>query len=387
MLGVNLRGKRILHLVNHDAMVYQFLLPHLSWQIFEGADVHLGCADWGRSDFLKGIGLKITHIPFSLSPVKFISAFLKIRKLVTSEQFDIIITHTNIAGWISRLALMSVGRKCDFHMLHASFFDPKVPFFKRYIFIVMERFFSPSTRAYISPNTFDKQYLVKHGFAAANNVCVTLGVGVDPLRMQVVEGNRSFETDLHKAEKQFIVGYLGRIIRKKGVAELLKALYIANKNSEKCIKLIVAGEFYSRYFKFKLWLLILRYNLVDKVHFLGRLENPSSFFSWIDVLILPSRGEGEGFGMVIAEAAFARKPVIVTDVPCFCDIVTNGETGLVVPRRNHRALARAIVKLSKDKVLCKKLSDSLYSTKHSYSVDEVLNRIKGFYYLYLANHE
>jgi glycosyltransferase involved in cell wall biosynthesis len=62
-----------------------------------------------------------------------------------------------------------------------------------------------------------------------------------------------------------------------------------------------------------------------------------------DVLVFPSTYEG--FGLVVLEAMSQGLPVIATPAGCAPDLVTDGETGVMVPFRNSRALADAVTRV------------------------------------------
>jgi glycosyltransferase involved in cell wall biosynthesis len=62
-----------------------------------------------------------------------------------------------------------------------------------------------------------------------------------------------------------------------------------------------------------------------------------------DVLVFPSTYEG--FGLVVLEAMSQGLPVIATPVGCAPELVREGETGLIVPARNSRALADAVTRM------------------------------------------
>jgi glycosyltransferase involved in cell wall biosynthesis len=62
-----------------------------------------------------------------------------------------------------------------------------------------------------------------------------------------------------------------------------------------------------------------------------------------DVLVFPSTYEG--FGLVVLEAMSQGLPVIATPAGCAPDLVTSGETGVMVPFRNSRALADAVTRV------------------------------------------
>jgi glycosyltransferase involved in cell wall biosynthesis len=73
------------------------------------------------------------------------------------------------------------------------------------------------------------------------------------------------------------------------------------------------------------------------------------------LLCLPS--ESESFGLVVAEAWAARKPVVVSDIPVLRELVTQGEGGLAAPRQPD-AMAGAIRRLVHDEALARRMAES-----------------------------
>jgi len=86
-------------------------------------------------------------------------------------------------------------------------------------------------------------------------------------------------------------------------------------------------------------------DLGDHWSFLGILEDESmaAFFELCDVTVLPSINSTESFGMVQIESMMSGTPVVATDIPGVrCPVQVTG-MGKIVPPRNARALAEAIV--------------------------------------------
>jgi starch synthase len=65
-----------------------------------------------------------------------------------------------------------------------------------------------------------------------------------------------------------------------------------------------------------------------------------------DLFVLPSLGEH--FGRVLIEAMATGLAVVATDAGGVPEIVSHGETGLLVPPADPRALADAVVRLLKE---------------------------------------
>lgn len=84
----------------------------------------------------------------------------------------------------------------------------------------------------------------------------------------------------------------------------------------------------------------------DRVIFLGHREDIHDLLACSDLFVLPSIYEG--LPLSILEAMDAGKAVIATAVGGTPEAVSDGETGLLVPRRDSTALASAMRKLISD---------------------------------------
>jgi glycosyltransferase involved in cell wall biosynthesis len=79
----------------------------------------------------------------------------------------------------------------------------------------------------------------------------------------------------------------------------------------------------------------------ENIKVLGFRRDIPFIFSQSNIIVFPSY-YGEGLPKVLIEAAASGRPVITTDHPGCRDAIRNGETGLLVPVRNPKALADAI---------------------------------------------
>lgn len=71
----------------------------------------------------------------------------------------------------------------------------------------------------------------------------------------------------------------------------------------------------------------------------------------LDVLVLASTPRSEGMPTVILEAMASGKPVLATDVGAVRELVTDGETGLVVPAGDLDAMTGSLLRLLDDAAL------------------------------------
>lgn len=83
--------------------------------------------------------------------------------------------------------------------------------------------------------------------------------------------------------------------------------------------------------------------LSENIHFLGSRSDMPDLLAAIDIFVLPSLWEG--LSIVLLEAMAAGKPIVATAVSGTNQAMVSGRTGLVVPPRDSRALAEAILAL------------------------------------------
>jgi glycosyltransferase involved in cell wall biosynthesis len=89
---------------------------------------------------------------------------------------------------------------------------------------------------------------------------------------------------------------------------------------------------------------------------LALLYNICDLFVLVPEEILSERGlDSEGFGLVFQEASACGKPVITSNVSGCKEAIVDGETGIMVPARDHRALANAIRRLVTDRAFAHQL--------------------------------
>jgi glycosyltransferase involved in cell wall biosynthesis len=85
---------------------------------------------------------------------------------------------------------------------------------------------------------------------------------------------------------------------------------------------------------------IQRLKLADRIQLTGFQSNMPSFLGSVDIFVMPSLSEG--LGQVVIEAMVAGLPIVASDLPALTELITSGETGLLVPPANAVTLAEAL---------------------------------------------
>ena len=138
-------------------------------------------------------------------------------------------------------------------------------------------------------------------------------------------------------EDALVLGFIGRLVRDKGIVELASAWETLRERHPNAHMLIV-GPFEERDPVPRQTREALEQD--PRVHMLGWQSETAPFYRAMDVVTLPSWREG--FPNVPLEAAAMELPVVSTLVAGCIDAVADGKTGALVPVRDPDALAQAI---------------------------------------------
>jgi|GEM_PF-1294977 len=161
---------------------------------------------------------------------------------------------------------------------------------------------------------------------------------------------RDIRKSLNIQPHDFVLIFVGRIIPLKGLMDLVSAFETVSVRIPESVLLIVGeGPQWPR-----IQSGIAAKGLAGKIRFVGRVDDPHPYLEASDVLVCPSHTEG--FGMVVAEAFRAARPVVATRVDGLLELVVDGETGLSCPAGNPDALAARIMTLHDDPDLAHRLA-------------------------------
>jgi glycosyltransferase involved in cell wall biosynthesis len=135
---------------------------------------------------------------------------------------------------------------------------------------------------------------------------------------------------------------VGRLVQQKGLDVLLTAL--ARPGLER-VELDIVGDGERRP---DLERQASQLGLMARVRFLGWMDRDhlAEVYRRADVFVLPSRDEG--MPNVVLEAMASGLPVIASRIAGACDMVVDGETGLLLPPDDAGALAAAVARLAGD---------------------------------------
>jgi glycosyltransferase involved in cell wall biosynthesis len=140
-----------------------------------------------------------------------------------------------------------------------------------------------------------------------------------------------------------VIGFVGRIVRDKGVVELAAA-WRELRGRYPHLHLLLVGPFEPQDPVPAETERLLRDD--PRVHLAGMDWNTPPLYAAMDLAVLPTYREG--FPNVPLETAAMRLPVVATRIPGCVDAVADGATGLLVPPRDAEALRAALARYLDD---------------------------------------
>jgi glycosyltransferase involved in cell wall biosynthesis len=167
-----------------------------------------------------------------------------------------------------------------------------------------------------------------------------------------------------------IVLAVGRVVEQKDFETLVRAFH--RVRADRDARLVVLGDGDQRG---PLLRLVEQLGLSDSVSFPGFVPNPAPYMRHCSVFVLSSRYEG--LPGVLIQAMACGAPVISTDCPSGpAEILTDGDSGLLVPTGDPDALSRAITDVLGDAQLRERLRRGGSSRAADFSVEGSVARFE-----------
>lgn len=196
----------------------------------------------------------------------------------------------------------------------------------------------------IFQNPDDREVFVRQGLVRPERTMLIRSSGVS------LEAFKPRESGPRLPNTPLTVLFAGRLLREKGILELIEAIRILKAAPEtRDIAFKIAGEPYAGNPSSVTGDQLAAWRAEGLAEFLGHVDPIREQIAACDLVVLPSYREGTP--KILLEACAMEKAVIATDVPGCREVVEPGRNGLLVPARDARALASAIARLGREPLL------------------------------------
>ncbi|MBR1485847.1 MAG: glycosyltransferase, partial [Synergistaceae bacterium] len=318
--------KKILITASNWTHIKNFHLPYIKNFHELGWIVHLACA--GAPEKVPYVDESF-NLPFQkkIFSLKNFAASLILRKKYKTENYDLIITHTSLAAFFTRLAMKNLksGTKI-INTVHGYLFDDDTNKIKRAIFLTAEKFTKAETDLLLLMNNYDYNLALK--YKLGKKIAKIHGIGVDFSRLDNFQNrDDGNERAVLRAKYKIPVDSVVLIFAAEFSARKnQKFLINVMKKLPENIYLVLPGtgilldECKNQAEKL---------GLKDRIIFPGFSENVGSFYNFADIAVSSSRSEGLPFN--ILEAMYMNLPVVASAVKGHTDLLENLEGAKLFP--------------------------------------------------------
>lgn len=356
---------KILEIANVDFVVEKFLTPLINKLSIEDFDIHIVCSDGKRVKELinKGYIIKTITISRRVFELSNFISLIKIYKLIKKEKYDIVHVHTPIACVLGRIAAKIAGVPLIIYTAHGFYFHDGMGKWKKDFLVGIEKIMSNLfTDLIFTVSKEDEKTAINKRIIDKNRVFY-IGNGVNIKKFNI----NNISKDLLKKKKELsildnkikIICFIGRMVREKGIIDLIYAFKDILNIIPKTILLIIGDNIDNeRDLKTKdeLISLISKFNIIEKVIFTGYRNDIVDLLAISDVFVLPSYREG--MPITIIEAMAMERAVVASNIRGCREEVINGKTGYLVPVKSPKKLAGAVLKILKDVKLASKMGQN-----------------------------
>ena len=329
---------RILHVVNISFVIPYFLGKQLNWFADKGNKEFVVCS---ASEELKEFSerycfnYRAIEILRKISIIKDIKAVMATAKFIREIKADVVTGHTPKGGLIAMLAAYITRVPVRIYFRHGLVYETSHGL-KRSLLVNIDRLASilATKIVCVSPSVArksleDKLNSESKQIVLANGTCN----GIDTERFSKgsveIEKLQSIKKKLGIYDGDFIIGFTGRLVRDKGIIELVRA-YHALKQNHSNVRLLLVGMLEVRdALPEDVVKVINEDDGIIKTGYVGYVEI-EYYYALMSVFVLASYREG--FPTSVLEASSMKLPVVTTRATGCIDSIIDGKTGFFV---NH----------------------------------------------------
>ncbi len=307
--------------------------------------------EFGRREGVPCLGVAMER---EIAPIRDALALFRLWRLLRQVRPDVVDAHTPKGALVGITAAFLARVPVRIYHVHGLRFVTTRGL-RRRVLRAAERLTSALATRVLCVSASVARTIIEEGLAPARKVAVILngsinGVDTDRFHPATTDAAaRAAREALGIPAGARVIGFVGRIVREKGVVELLEA-WRTLRDEFPDLHLLVLG-----------WreehddipdhaVAVLRDD--PRVHAPGTDLDTPRYYRAIDVVALPTYREG--FPVVPLEAAASGLPVVATRVPGCTDAIVDGVTGTLIAPRDPSALLAALRRYLRDPALVRR---------------------------------
>ncbi|MGL1902925.1 MAG: glycosyltransferase family 4 protein [Fibrobacterales bacterium] len=338
--------KKLLYAVTIPLTAKAFLKGQLKWFIEKGYDVHLVTSPGEElAEVIEREGCRVTQLSMEreISLKKDVLSFICVLWLLIKDRPSVVNAGTPKASLLFMIASWLLRIPTRVYTLHGLRYQTTTGL-KRTILIACEKIASGcATNIMTVSESVKKCYIDDIQVSPNKMVVINKGScnGFDAEAINVTqlreENRKTLQGQYDLRDKNFVIGFVGRFVKDKGIEELYWAFKELQKKDAQA-RLLLVGRFEDGD--------PLSGNLRSEMEndstvvFTGFVSNVLPFYSIMDLFVLPSFREGLPYTPL--EAASCELPVITTRATGAIDSISDGNTGILIDAVDREQLLEAL---------------------------------------------
>ena len=314
-------------------------------------------------------GVKTFCLPLTrkITPFKDIIAILKLYFFLKREKPKIVHSHTPKAGFVGMTASFFAGVPIRMHtvaglpLMERKFIKKKVLIFiEKLTYLFASNVYSNSKKLmeYILSKKFCSERKIK---TLANGSSNGIDTEYFSDNISLISKNKLLNT-LKILKNDFVFCYVGRVVKDKGINELVSAFNELNLKNKNC-KLIIVGKIENETNPVsKSTMGIIKKN--KNILLTGFKNDVRPYLSIGNCFVFPSYREG--FPNVLMQAGAMDLPCIATNINGCNEIIQDNINGFLIPPKNTDALVKAMQKIMDKKLIIKLSKNCRLMVKEKY---------------------
>lgn len=315
--------------------------------------------------------VKVIEMPMrrEIRIIKDLILIFKICRLIYKRKYTIVHAHSSKAGGIFRLAAWLCKVSFIYYTPHGFYFQGKCGL-ERYIYTSIEKLLGRITsHLIISENELNT--VIKNNIVAEKKIyMINNAIDINEYKCQTEIDK--IKNDIGIPIENFVVGAIGRLVIQKDWETYLFSAQEVIMNYPNTT-FILAGEGEQ---ECRIRDLISKLNLMKNVLLTGYVKDISKIFGVIDILVNTSIWEGLPY--IFLEAMIYKKPIIAT-----CEenreIINDGITGYILPKRDYVKIANKVITLIENKELAREMGKNCGTLLSRYSFDTFIRKHEKMY--------
>ena len=344
--------------------LFAWMIPRFDASRFKVSLVSLRKRDLSE-ETLDTLGIDITYLEKSKFDAR---TWPALQRIVDEKGIDVLHLHGYGATTFGRLVGAWRGLPVVLHE-HANLTD--TPWFQK----VADRVLEPYTDVAIAVSESTAEFVRRARLVRPERVKVVyLGAPLDefsaPRTSDEIAGTRA---EIGAGPSDVVIGTVTRLHDSKGNGYLVEAAAQVVRDRPQA-KFFLFGEGPLRP---ALEAQAAALGLADRFVFGGFVKDVAAVLWAFDLSVFPSLWEGTP--LTAFEAMAARRPIVATDADGLLDVLTDGRDARIVPRRDARALASAIVDLIDRPEERARLGAAAGQTAHEYDIAAFVRKMERLY--------